>query len=62
MIREIVLAVGLVAIVEGLALALVPGGVLTALAALARLAPEERRLVGLFAVAVGTALVWVVRP
>jgi uncharacterized protein YjeT (DUF2065 family) len=61
-IRELVLALGLLAIVEGLALALVPGGVQAALAALARLAPEERRLLGLLAVALGTALVWVVRP
>lgn len=62
MIGELVLAVGLVAIVEGLALALVPGGVQAALAALARLAPQERRLVGLLAVAVGTALVWAAGP
>ena len=62
MIRELVLALGLLAIVEGLALALVPGGVQAALAALARLAPEERRLLGLLAVALGTALVLVVRP
>jgi len=61
-IREIAIAVGLVAVIEGLALALAPRGVEAALAALARLAPEHRRLLGLAAVGFGTALVWAVRP
>ena len=62
MIRQLLLGVGLVAIVEGLMLALAPGRVQDALAALARLTPEARRNVGLLALAVGIGLVWVVQP
>jgi uncharacterized protein YjeT (DUF2065 family) len=62
MIRQLVLGVGLVAIVEGLLLALAPGRVQEALAALASLAPEARRLIGLLAVTLGIGLVWLARP
>lgn len=57
MIRHLLLGAGLVAIVEGLVLALAPGRVEQALAALCRLAPEHRRLLGLLAVTAGIALV-----
>lgn len=62
MIRQLLLGVGLVAIVEGLLLALAPTRVQDALAALSRLTPEARRNVGLLALALGIGLVWVVRP
>jgi uncharacterized protein YjeT (DUF2065 family) len=61
MIEELLLAVGLVAIVEGLVLALAPGQLTAALEAIARLDPERRRLVGLLAVTGGIALVWAAR-
>lgn len=62
MIRYLLLGVGLVAIVEGLVLALAPGRVEEALTALARLTREQRRLIGLLAVTVGIALAAVMRP
>jgi uncharacterized protein YjeT (DUF2065 family) len=58
MIEQLLLAVGLVAIVEGLVLALAPGQLTAALEAIARLDPERRRLIGLLAVTAGIALVW----
>jgi uncharacterized protein YjeT (DUF2065 family) len=55
------LGFGLVAIVEGLALALAPASMREALEAIARMDPERRRLVGLLAVTIGIALVWASR-
>lgn len=62
MIRHLLLGVGLVAIVEGLVLALAPGRVEEALAFLARLSSEQRRMIGLLAVTVGIVLAAVMRP
>ena len=56
------LALGLVLVVEGLVLALAPRRVEDALRALASLTVENRRLVGLGALALGVALVWLFRP
>lgn len=61
MIEDILLGVGLVAIVEGLAMALAPVGMREVLEAMARMDPERRRLFGLLAVTFGIALVWVAR-
>jgi uncharacterized protein YjeT (DUF2065 family) len=61
MIEQLLLAVGLVAIVEGLVLALAPGQLTAALEAIARLDPDRRRLIGLLAVTAGIALVWAAR-
>lgn len=52
------LALGLVLIVEGLIYALAPQIVEQMLAALRALPPETRRMVGLGALALGVALVW----
>ena len=52
------LALGLVLIVEGLVYALAPSLVEDMLAALRNLTMEARRLVGLAALALGVALVW----
>ncbi|EYD74478.1 hypothetical protein Rumeso_03952 [Rubellimicrobium mesophilum DSM 19309] len=52
------LALGLVLVVEGLLWALAPHLVEELLAALRALTPEERRLAGLAALALGLALVW----
>ena len=61
MASDLLLGLGFVAIVEGLALALAPSRLREALEALARMDPERRRLVGLLAVTPGIALVWVAR-
>jgi uncharacterized protein YjeT (DUF2065 family) len=58
----VALALGLVLVVEGLVLALAPRRVEDALRALASLTVENRRLVGLGALALGVALVWLFRP
>nr|WP_205518630.1 DUF2065 domain-containing protein [Pseudotabrizicola algicola] len=55
------MAFGLVAIAEGLVLALAPSRVEQVLAMMARLPVETRRLIGLVSVAVGATLVALVR-
>jgi len=57
----IILALGLVLVVEGLAIALAPSRLEDALAMLARLTRDQRRMLGLAALAVGVALVWLAR-
>ena len=52
-----ILAIGLVLIVEGLVYALAPSLVEDMLAALRALALEQRRMIGLAALALGVALV-----
>ena len=53
-----ILAIGLVLIVEGLVYALAPSLVEDMLAALRALTLEQRRIIGLAALALGVALVW----
>ncbi|ROU00130.1 DUF2065 domain-containing protein [Histidinibacterium lentulum] len=55
------LALGLVLIVEGLAYVLAPSLVENLLAALRSLSLDQRRLVGLAAMALGVALLWLDR-
>ncbi len=57
----LVLAIGLVLAVEGLALALAPRRMEDALRALAALSPDQRRAIGLGALALGVLLVWLSR-
>ncbi|SMY09526.1 DUF2065 domain-containing protein [Flavimaricola marinus] len=54
-------ALGLVLVVEGLAWALAPSSIEAMLEALRRLGLDQRRLVGLGAVAAGVALIWAAR-
>lgn len=61
MIADLLLGLGLVAIIEGLALALAPSRIRDALEALTRMPPDARRTLGLLAVTVGIALVWFAR-
>ena len=61
MIWDLLLGLGLVAIVEGLVLALAPSRLREALEMIVRMDPEHRRLLGLLAVTIGVALVWVAR-
>lgn len=56
---EVVLALGLVLAIEGLVLALAPRRIEDVLRFLASLRLEQRRLIGLGALAFGVALVWV---
>lgn len=58
MIETILLAIGLVLVVEGLVYALAPSLVEDLLAAIRQMPMETRRMVGLTAVTVGVALVW----
>lgn len=55
----ILLGLGLVLVVEGLALALAPSRIVQVLAFLAAQSRDRLRLGGLVAVAVGVALVWI---
>lgn len=55
---QIVLALGLVLAVEGLVLALAPRRIEDALRLLASLGLDQRRMIGLGALAFGVALVW----
>ena len=57
----VILAIGLVFCVEGLVFALAPSRLEEVLAMLQRMSPENRRLIGLFALAVGVFLVWLAK-
>ncbi|MGL5012485.1 MAG: DUF2065 family protein [Paracoccaceae bacterium] len=57
----VLLALGLVLVVEGLAFALAPSRIEEALRALAAMSVEQRRMLGLTMVAVGVLIVWVGR-
>lgn len=57
----VILALGLVLVVEGLVFCLVPKRLEEMLEALKNLHPEARRMVGLGALAGGVALVWLAR-
>ncbi|MEL6511713.1 MAG: DUF2065 domain-containing protein [Pseudomonadota bacterium] len=61
MFETIILAIGLVLIIEGLVYALAPSLIEQMLAALRDIRPEARRLMGLLAIVTGLALVWLAR-
>ncbi|EAQ04214.1 hypothetical protein OB2597_08729 [Pseudooceanicola batsensis HTCC2597] len=61
MIGTALLALGLVLIVEGLAYALAPSLVERMLEMLRLMAEDQRRFLGLAAMALGLALVWLAR-
>ena len=58
---EILLALGLVLAVEGLVLALAPRRIEDALALIASLGIDQRRMIGLGALALGVVIVWLAR-
>ena len=58
MIETLLLALGLVLIVEGLVYALAPSLLERMLLALTTLSEEQRRMMGLIALALGVAMVW----
>lgn len=57
----LLLAIGLVLVVEGLALALAPARLEQILAIFAQMPVDRRRAIGLGALATGVALVWLAR-
>ncbi len=57
----LLLALGLVLVVEGLVFALAPSRLEEMLALIARMPVETRRLIGLTALAIGATLVWAAR-
>lgn len=59
MIDEIVLALGLVAVLEGLVLALIPKRLEDALKILVNLPVEKRKTIGLCIVGFGVLVVWI---
>ncbi|MDD8023896.1 MAG: DUF2065 domain-containing protein [Paracoccaceae bacterium] len=61
MIHALISGVALVLIIEGLALALAPSRIEEALAFLAALGPERRRLLGLIGLAAGVAILALLR-
>lgn len=61
MIETALLALGLVLIVEGLVYALAPSLVEQLLEMLRAIPEEQRRLMGLAAVALGLAVVWIAK-
>lgn len=59
---HLILALGLVLAVEALVLALAPRRIEDALRLIASLGLDQRRTIGLLALALGVALVWAVSP
>ena len=57
----ILLAIGLVLVIEGLAFALAPSRFEDLLALLAAMSQDRRRMIGLIAVALGVAIIWLAR-
>lgn len=57
----VLLALGLVLAVEGLALALAPSRLEEALRLIVALGPERRRTLGLVALALGVVLIWIAK-
>lgn len=55
------LAIGLVLVIEGLVLALAPSRIADLLDMIRRMPVETRRSLGLGAIALGTALIWLAR-
>jgi len=60
-IRDLLFGLGMVAVIEGLVLALAPLRFEQLLQALRAIGPERTRLIGLIAIALGTALIAVSR-
>lgn len=58
---QVVLAIGLVLAIEGLVLALAPRRIEEALQLIASMTLDQRRSLGLGALALGVALVWLVQ-
>ena len=61
MIPDLLMALGLVLVIEGLLYALVPGHLKTMMTAMQKLSDDQLRVAGVAAVAIGVVFVWLVR-
>jgi uncharacterized protein YjeT (DUF2065 family) len=61
MIPELLTALGLVLVIEGLLYALVPGHLKSMMQTVQKLSDDQLRIGGVAAVAAGVAVVWLVR-
>lgn len=61
MIPDVLLALGLVLVIEGLLYALVPGHLKAMMLTLQKLSDDQLRIGGVAAMALGVAVVWAVR-
>lgn len=61
MISEIVLALGLVVVIEGLALALAPKRWEDMIRIIAAMSYDKRRFIGLILISVGIVVIWIAR-
>ncbi len=59
--RDLVLGLGVVAVVEGLVLVLIPMRLEDVIKAISRLGKDQRRIAGLLIMTLGAALVWVAK-
>ncbi len=59
--RDLVLGLGFVAVVEGLVLVVVPMRLEDVIKTIGRLGKEQRRIAGLLIMTIGVALVWVAK-
>ncbi|MEL6171615.1 MAG: DUF2065 domain-containing protein [Pseudomonadota bacterium] len=61
MIATLILAIGLVLIIEGLVYALAPSLIEQLLAALREMPEDQRRIMGLVALGIGVFFVWIAK-
>ncbi len=61
MIPELLMALGLVLVIEGLLYALVPGHLKAMMLSFQKLSDDQMRIGGVAAMAVGVVIVWIVR-
>lgn len=61
MMPELLMALGLVLVIEGLLYALVPGHLRAMMESIQKLPDDQLRIGGLVAMALGVAVVWLVR-
>lgn len=61
MIHDVLMALGLVLVIEGLLYALVPGHLKAMMAAMQKLSDDQLRIAGVAAVSLGVVFVWLVQ-
>ncbi len=61
MIPDLLMALGLVLVIEGLLYALVPGHLKAMMLAMQKLSDDQLRIAGVAAMSLGVAVVWIVR-
>ena len=61
MIPDLLMALGLVLVIEGLLYALVPGHLKAMMLALQKLSDDQLRIAGVAALSLGVAVAWIVR-